>query len=121
MTLLLPEQVDALQELRSVCEVLAIEIVVIGATALRAWIPDAPRLTEDVDVAIALDLDAFGPLTTRLANLGWRPDSRWEPRWHTRGHARVDLLPVGLRARQDRQIRWPVSKCLSSRYTCWHF
>jgi predicted nucleotidyltransferase len=107
MTPLLPEQVDALRELRDVCDVLAIEIVVIGATALRVWIPDAQRLTEDVDVAVALDLDAFGPLTARLVNLGWHPDSRWEPRWHSQGHARVDLLPVGLRARAEKTIRWP--------------
>lgn len=107
MTPLLPEQVDALRELGDVCEALAIDIVVIGATALRVWIPDAQRLTEDVDVAVALDLDAFGLLTGRLTDLGWHPDSRWEPRWHSRGHARVDLLPVGLRARKDEQIRWP--------------
>lgn len=106
MTPLLPEQRRP-RELRDVCETLAIDLVVIGATALRVWIPDAQRLTEDVDVAVALDLDGFGPLTARLSDLGWNPDDRWEPRWHSRGHARVDLLPIGLRAREEKQIRWP--------------
>jgi predicted nucleotidyltransferase len=81
--------------------------VVIGATALRAWLPDERRLTEDVDVALALDLPELGPLTARLEDLGWRRDARWEPRWHAPGGARVDLLPLGVRARQDRQLVWP--------------
>jgi predicted nucleotidyltransferase len=107
MTPLLPEQIEALQELRDACTALTIDVVVIGAIALRIWIPDLRRLTEDVDVAVGLDLDEFEPLTTRLTAAGWRQDHRWEPRWHSREQARVDLLPLGRRARQEKQIRWP--------------
>jgi predicted nucleotidyltransferase len=107
MNLLLPEQIDALRELRAASDILAIDIVVIGAMALRVWIPDVHRLTEDVDVAVALDLDEFTSLTARLTEFGWRPDTRWEPRWHSRGGARVDLLPLGQRARLQKQIVWP--------------
>jgi predicted nucleotidyltransferase len=107
MTVLLPEQAEALRELQGVCRDLGTEVVVVGAIALRAWIPDEYRLTEDVDVVVGLDLDEFESLATRLTALGWHPDARWEPRWHSRGGARVDLLPIGLRARQEGRIVWP--------------
>lgn len=107
MTVLPPEQADALRELHRVCHDLTVDVVVIGAIALRVWIPDEHRLTEDIDVAVALDLDGFAPLAARLVALGWRPDVRWEPRWHSPRGARVDLLPFGMRARQDKQIVWP--------------
>lgn len=107
MTMLPPEQVDALRELADVCRSLAIDSVIVGATALLMWIPHAPRLTEDIDVAVALDLDAFGSLSAGLTQLGWHPDVRWEPRWHSRGRVRVDLLPLGPRARAERRIVWP--------------
>ncbi|MPY86915.1 MAG: hypothetical protein GEU99_03240 [Luteitalea sp.] len=107
MTPLLPEQADALRALQRVCDELGIDVVVIGAIALRVWILHEYRVTEDIDVAVALDLDELQVLTVRLAFLGWRPDQRWEPRWHSPHGARVDLLPIGLRARQKRQVVWP--------------
>ena len=107
MSTLLPEQVAALRALHGVCRDLAVDAVVIGATALRVWLPDERRLTEDVDVALALDVGELAPLTARLTDLGWRRDARWEPRWHSPGGARVDLLPLGVQARQDRQLVWP--------------
>ncbi|MGH9160108.1 MAG: hypothetical protein ACRD2X_09000 [Vicinamibacteraceae bacterium] len=64
-------------------------------------------MTEDVDVAVALDLDDFSPLVTRLRARGWREDARWEQRWHSRRNARIDLLPIGARARLEKQIFWP--------------
>jgi predicted nucleotidyltransferase len=110
MSALLPEQVEALRELREICDGLGIDIVVIGAMALRIWLPDVPRLTEDVDIAVALDLNEFASLAARLTERGWRADPRWEPRWQARGGARVDLLPVGPRARHERQITWPLAE-----------
>jgi predicted nucleotidyltransferase len=104
---LLPEQVDALYELRRVSLDLSIDIVVVGAIALRVWLPDIYRQTEDVDVAVALDLHALDTFITRLLTNGWRPDARWEQRWHSTLGARVDILPIGLRALRERKIEWP--------------
>jgi predicted nucleotidyltransferase len=107
MTVLLPEQADALRQLQGICQALDVDVVVIGATAFRVWLPDAGRMTEDVDVAVALDLGEFPQLTTRLGALGWREDPRHEQRWHSPLKARVDLLPLGARARREKQIVWP--------------
>jgi predicted nucleotidyltransferase len=107
MTVLLPEQVDALEVLASVCGARAIEFILIGAVALRVWLPDVRRLTEDLDLAVGLDVDEFDALTAALTECGWRPDRRWEPRWHSPRGARVDLLPAGRRARRARRIEWP--------------
>ena len=107
MSTLRPEQVAALRGLNRVCRDLEVDAVVIGATALRVWLPDERRLTEDVDVALALDVGELAPLTARLGDLGWRQDARWEPRWHSPEGARVDLLPIGLSARQNRRLLWP--------------
>jgi predicted nucleotidyltransferase len=104
---LLPEQIEALQELQRVSLQLGIDIIVIGAIAFRVWLPDIYRQTEDVDVAIALDLEAFETFATPLSTKGWGPDARWEQRWQTAIGARVDILPIGVRARQERKIRWP--------------
>ena len=104
---LLPEQVDALHELRRVSSDLGIDIVVVGAIALRVWLPDISRQTEDVDVAVALDLEGLGAFTGLLAARGWRPDAHKEPRWHSVSGARVDILPIGLRARKERKVEWP--------------
>lgn len=107
MNLLLPEQAEALRTLQRVGGELGIDVVVVGAIALRVWIADVHRLTEDVDVVVALDLDDLSSLTTRLAARGWHPDPRWEPRWHSPEGARIDLLPIGERALQEQQIQWP--------------
>lgn len=106
MTTLLPEQAQALRDLQRVCGELGIDFVIIGAVAIGVWMPDDRRLTEDVDVAVALDADAFTSLAERLTIRGWRRDARWEPRWLSAHGARVDLLPVGVRARQVQQIVW---------------
>lgn len=39
MTVLLPEQVEALHELHGACRELGIDLVVIGAIAFRVWLP----------------------------------------------------------------------------------
>ncbi len=109
MIVLLPEQAEALRQLQDVCRELGVDVVVVGAIGLRTWLQDEHRMTEDVDVAVALDLEYFEPLMARLAALGWRRDSRWEQRWHSFLGARVDLLPVGARARREQQIVWPRS------------
>jgi predicted nucleotidyltransferase len=107
MIMLLPEQAEALRQLQDVCRELGVDVVVVGAIGLRTWLRDEHHMTADLDVAIALELDDFEPLTARLAALDWHRDPRWEPRWHASLGARVDLLPVGARARREKQIVWP--------------
>lgn len=105
--MLLPEQAEALRQLHDLCRQLAVDLVLIGAIAYRIWMPDEHRMTEDVDAVVALDLDELPQLTDRLVAHQWRQDERHEHRWHTPGKARFDLLPVGPRARRERQMVWP--------------
>lgn len=107
MKVLLPEQVDALRELQQICQEIGVDLILIGAIACRVWLVDEDRQTEDIDAAVALDLEAFPRLTERLTARGWRQDPRWEQRWHAPQKARVDLLPIGPKARREKRILWP--------------
>ena len=107
MTVLLPEQANALAELQATCDALEVDVVVIGAIAYRAWMHNEQRTTEDVDAVVALDLSELPRLTDRLTAWGWRQDQRHEHRWYSSGRARFDLLPVGERTRREKQIAWP--------------
>lgn len=82
------------------------DAVIIGAIAYRVWIDD-DRRTQDVDVALAVDIDQFGSLTERLQAVGWTQDPKREERWVTKAGARVDLLPIGERARRAGYLTWP--------------
>jgi hypothetical protein len=59
---LLPEQVEAVRQLKQACQDAGVDAVIIGATAYRVWIDD-DRRTQDVDVALAVDIDQFGSVT----------------------------------------------------------
>jgi predicted nucleotidyltransferase len=103
---LLPEQVEAVRQLKRACQEAGVDAVIIGATAYRVWIDD-DRRTQDVDVALAVDIDQFGSLTDRLQAAGWTPDPRREERWVTQGGARIDLLPIGEQAQRTGYLTWP--------------
>lgn len=105
--MLLPEQVEALRGLERACRELGADVVVIGAIAYRAWVANDYRSTEDVDAAVALDMDEFSRLTERLVADGWRQEPRLEHRWRSPEGARVDLLPVGSKTRHTKEIVWP--------------
>jgi len=114
MTVLLPEQAEALGEIQAICGPLAVDVVVIGAVAYRTWVQDEYRATEDVDVVVALDLPDLPQLTNPLMERGWRQDQRREHRWFSGNGARVDLLPVGGQARRDRRLVWPLGETTMS-------
>jgi len=59
------EQIDALLDLQRGCRQLQTQAVIIGATAYRIWTGDLNRTTEDedIDFAVALDLDELPNLT----------------------------------------------------------
>ncbi len=103
---LLPEQVEALRQLQRAYQDAGVDAVIIGATAYRVWIDD-DRRTQDVDVAVAVDVDQLTPLTDRLKAAEWTQDPRREERWLTRSGARIDLLPIGEQARRAGHVTWP--------------
>ena len=109
MTPLSPEQVAAVRELQALCKNLGVEVVIIGAIAYRIWMQDWSRHTEDVDAAVALDLDDFPRLTTLLQEHRWTQDLRREHRWNAAEGGRLDLLPAGPGLRQQQQLEWPIS------------
>ena len=63
MTWMLPEQLAAMNELQVACSSLGLDVVIIGAAAYRAWFDDLDRYTDDVDVAVAIDMEEFTVLT----------------------------------------------------------
>ena len=107
MSQLRAEQVDALLELQQACRELETQAVIIGATAYRIWTGDLNRTTEDMDFAVALDLDEFPRLTEKLEAERWRSHPKIQHRWISRQGARVDLIPAGENARRRKQITWP--------------
>jgi predicted nucleotidyltransferase len=110
MTPLSPEQVASVRQLQTVCDRLGAELVIIGAIALQMGLADWSRHTDDVDVAIAIDLDNFPQLTSLLQEQGWKQHGRREHRWSTPAGARLDLIPAGPTLRKAHRLEWPVSK-----------
>ena len=95
-------------------EAIGTEFVIVGAVAYRTAIPDSQRHTEDIDIALALDLDDFGKLETELVSHGWRHDEVQEQRWRGPSGSRVDILPVGTSSRAARKLTWPKSGIVMS-------
>jgi predicted nucleotidyltransferase len=114
MNELLPEQIEALAELQQTAKDRAVEVVLIGAAACRAWVKDEYRMTEDIDLVVGVDLSELPRLTQPLLECGWRKDRRWEQRWISGGGARVDLIPVGGQARREKRLTWPLGETTMS-------
>jgi predicted nucleotidyltransferase len=70
---------------------------------------DPYRATQDVDLAIALDLDAFPNLIHRLNSRGWRQSEKQEQRWRGASGSIIDLVLAGPRLRLQKQLVWPRS------------
>jgi predicted nucleotidyltransferase len=96
------------------CDRIGVEIVIIGAIALQIGLEDRSRHTEDVDVAIAIELDDFSKLASLLQEHGWRQHGRREHRWWTPEGGRLDLIPAGPALRKAQVLQWPVSKARMS-------
>jgi predicted nucleotidyltransferase len=110
MTVLLPEQAEALRHVHAACQALNVDAVVIGAVAYRVWVQDEHRATEDLDIVVALDLAELPQLTEPLRAAGWRQDRHREHRWISPNGARVDLLPAGPKARREHHLDWPIAE-----------
>ena len=90
--------------LRRIVEALVgVDVVLIGAAALREFGLCRWRSTFDLDLTVALDQDEFpGPLEN-LA--GIRRDTRIEHLFHV-DSVRLDIVPAGPTLRAQGQIRW---------------
>jgi predicted nucleotidyltransferase len=114
MSLLSPEQAADFVSLQRVVVNLGSDLVVVGAMAYRAFFPDSTRHTEDIDVAIAADLDDLDRVESALAAGGWSRDANQEQRWKGPNSARMDILPAGPKLRSAGQLTWPRSGMVMS-------
>ena len=110
MNVLTPEQIEDLRDLKAVCGAHHTAAVIIGAVAYRLFINDVDRLTRDIDLAVALNLEEFAAFTERLTKLGWRQSERREHRWQCVRGTLLHLLPAGPSLRAQKRITWPSSQ-----------
>ena len=108
------DQIADLAGISQICNELGADLVVIGATSLLLHMGDLGRFTRDVDLTVALDLDEFESLTSRLTAIGWTPAAKLEHRWTAPRQTIVDLLPAGPELRRHGSIIWPASQFLMS-------
>jgi predicted nucleotidyltransferase len=104
-----PEQVEAAKQLKTICDTLQAEVVVIGAMAYLSWIEDHHRHTLDIDVAVTVDLDDYQRLVALLRTSGWEQEPKREHRWETPEGVRIDIIPAGPALRASNVLEWPMS------------
>lgn len=94
-------QIDALRSIQATWP--DTPIVLVGAVALGHYI--AMRVSDDMDLAVAVDLDDFpGGLASQPE---WQADPRVEHRFNFREELPVDVLPAGASALAQGHIDWP--------------
>jgi len=104
-----PAQLKDLEQLHAIAAQFGAEVTIIGAAALLCFI-DLERFTQDVDLAIALDLEDFAAFSAELRSHGWIQMPRREHRWHGPGGSMIDLMPAGPNLRAAGQVVWPESE-----------
>ncbi len=82
-------------------------IVLVGASALRCHMEMTWRVTADVDITVAVDLEEFEYLLQRIA--GWQVDPRLEHRMTSPWKVKVDVVPAGPGLRAAGKLVWPRS------------
>ncbi len=108
--MLTPGQVADLTEITRVCAELGADLVVIGSTSLLLLVGDLRRFTRDIDLTVALELDEFESLASRLSAIGWKSERKLEHRWMAPHQTTIDLLPAGAGLRRRGSITWPASQ-----------
>jgi predicted nucleotidyltransferase len=104
------EQLADLMQINGICQTMGADLVVIGAAAIMVQLGDLGRLTRDIDLTVALDLDDFRSLSIVLESAGWQRNAKQEHRWITQTGTIIDLLPAGPRLRAAGKIIWPESE-----------
>lgn len=104
------EQLTDLIQINGICQTMGADLVVIGAAAIMIQLGDLGRLTRDIDLTVALDLDDFRGLSIALESAGWQRIAKLEHSWTTQSDTIIDLLPAGPRLRAAGKIIWPESE-----------
>lgn len=101
----LPDEVEALRTLARTWP--KAKMVVLGAAALRCFMPMSWRTTEDLDLTVAASID---DATAALSLFpGWSSDPRQEQRWRTPSGIAVDIVPASDEDLARGHIEWPRS------------
>ena len=101
----LPDEVEALRALVRTWP--NAKMVVLGAAALRCFMPMSWRTTEDLDLTVAASIE---DTTAALSFLpGWSSDPRQEQRWRTPSGIAVDVVPASDEALARGHVEWPKS------------
>lgn len=103
MISLFPTQVETLRQLKDAGTQLGAEIALIGASAMRMWLDARWFTTDDVDVAIAVELGQLRELETALAKKSWEKIHAAGQRWKSSNNTIVDIVPAGKRLRSREQ------------------
>jgi predicted nucleotidyltransferase len=107
---LTPEQGADIQTVQRIASQFDADVVIIGACALLCFLDTVDRLTRDIDLVVALDLDDFKRLTDLLQEVGWAHIENKDHRWRSPTGTIVDLLPAGTGLRVAKKIVWPRSE-----------
>lgn len=103
MISLFPTQVETLRQLQDAGTQLGAEIALIGASAMRMWLDARWFTTDDVDVAVAVELPQLRELETALTKKGWKKVHTVGQRWKSPNNTIVDIVPAGERLRSREQ------------------
>ena len=99
----LPDEVEVLRVLARSWP--SAKTVVLGAAAIRCFMPMRWRVTQDLDLTIAAGIEDS---TSVLASIpGWSPDPRHEQRWLTAAGVAVDVVPASTDSLERGYIEWP--------------
>ena len=82
-------------------------IALVGACALGCNLDLRWRYTEDLDLALGVEIEELAALLKGRAE--WRHDARLEHRWWF-GELKLDLLPVPPSSPRATTLRWPGSE-----------
>ena len=80
------------------------KVSLIGASALTCLLPGFHRRTYDLDVTVAISVDALPSELRKL--VGWKQDPQLEHRWLTPAGLKVDLIPAGDKLLTAGRIVW---------------
>lgn len=105
MTLLDPAQEEALQQITDA--VAPAQVVLIGAAAVGVHVPMTWRRTSDLDLVLAIEVDAVDALSSRLS--GWSHDPRREHVWRSPRGVELDLVPAAASLRGTKTLVFPAS------------
>jgi predicted nucleotidyltransferase len=99
------DHINALKDLSAVIE--PARWVLIGGAALACQM-DLPRVTQDLDLAVAINPGDLSDIMQHLPRKEGTAIS--EQRWITPQGIKVDLLPVSREPSGENTMRWPVSQ-----------